>query len=98
MYKIYSLPKFSWTTLEPVFRLSSLLNDPHLKFWSVHITGTNGKGTVTTKIAEALWLEGFVTGLYTSPHIERFTEWIKVNGEEISEENFIRIAEDVLDK
>ena len=63
----------------------------------MHVTGTNGKGTVATKIAKGLEFEGFWTGLFISPHIERFTEWMTVNGEEISEDNLIRLSEYVLE-
>jgi len=98
LLKIYQLPKFARTTLDPVFKLAEDLNNPHLSFKSVHITGTNGKGTVATKISKGLIAEGYRTGLFVSPHIERFTERITVNGEEINEDTFIRLTDTVLSK
>ena len=54
LLKIYQLPKFARTTLDPVFKLAEDLNNPHLSFKSVHITGTNGKGTVCWQLENAI--------------------------------------------
>lgn len=62
------------------------LGRPDLKYPSIHIAGTNGKGSVAEKIARSLELGGFKVGLFTSPHIESFRERISINGEWISEE------------
>lgn len=62
------------------------LHHPEEAFRCVHVAGTNGKGSVCTKIAKAFELSGFPTGLYTSPHISSFRERIQVNGVCISEE------------
>ena len=59
------------------------LGDPQKKMRAVHVAGTNGKGSVCTKIAKGFELSGTVTGLYTSPHIVSFCERIQVNGEPI---------------
>ena len=59
------------------------LGDPQKKLRAVHVAGTNGKGSVCTKIAKGFELSGSVTGLYTSPHIVSFCERIQVNGEPI---------------
>ena len=59
---------------------------PHRQFPSIHITGTNGKGSVSLKIATALQATGLRVGLYTSPHISSFRERIQINGVLISEE------------
>jgi len=59
---------------------------PHRQFSSIHITGTNGKGSVSLKIATALQATGLRVGLYTSPHISSFRERIQINGVLISEE------------
>lgn len=58
---------------------------PHTKFRSVHVTGTNGKGSVSTKIAAGLEFAGHQVGLYTSPHVSSFRERVSINGELISE-------------
>lgn len=58
----------------------------HSAFPSIHIAGTNGKGSVSLKIAKALELSGLKVGLYTSPHLESFCERIVINGKPIDEE------------
>ena len=60
------------------------LGDPHLRFPSLHIGGTNGKGSTAAMIERILRLAGYRTGLYTSPHLHRFTERIRLSGDEIS--------------
>lgn len=67
------------------FALDKALGYPstHMRF--IHVAGTNGKGSVSTKIAKALELSGYRTGLFTSPHISSFRERIRINGEMISE-------------
>ncbi len=62
------------------------LDNPHKKFQSIHIAGTNGKGSSSHMLASILQEAGYKTGLYTSPHLKEFTERIKVNGEEIDRE------------
>lgn len=71
--------------LRRVDELLSLLGDPHRKAGSVHITGTNGKGSVAVMLASALTASGYSTGLYTSPHLHSWRERIRVDGEMISE-------------
>ncbi|MEI8124702.1 MAG: folylpolyglutamate synthase/dihydrofolate synthase family protein [Parachlamydiaceae bacterium] len=75
--------------LENSLLLSNALDNPHKKFPTVHIAGTNGKGSVTTKIAAALQATGKKVGLYTSPHISTFRERIRINGNMISEEQVV---------
>lgn len=77
--------------LEKIKVLLNLLDNPQNKFLSVHIAGTNGKGSVSSMLHNVLKELGFKTGLFTSPHLERFTERIKINDTEISEEDFLRI-------
>lgn len=67
-------------------QLQRILNYPDRTFQSIHVAGTNGKGSVTTKIAGALQAAGYRVGLYTSPHIASFRERIRINGEMISED------------
>lgn len=59
-------------------------------FLTVHVAGTNGKGSVSTKIAAALEAQGYKTGLYTSPHIDSFRERIQINGVMIPEDEVAR--------
>jgi dihydrofolate synthase/folylpolyglutamate synthase len=62
------------------------LNHPELQFKSVHVAGTNGKGSTSSMMASILQEAGYKVGLYTSPHLKDFRERIKINGVEISEE------------
>lgn len=66
--------------------LCKVLNNPENKFKSIHIAGTNGKGSTSHFIASVLQEAGYKTGLYTSPHLKDFRERIKINGKMISEE------------
>jgi len=61
------------------------VGNPENHFKSIHIAGTNGKGTSAHALAAILQMAGYKTGLYTSPHLLRFTERIKINGQEVSE-------------
>ena len=65
--------------------LCQTLGNPQQKFKSIHIAGTNGKGSSSHMIAAILQSAGYKTGLYTSPHLKEFTERIKINGEQIEE-------------
>jgi len=65
--------------------LAKVLNHPENKFKSIHIAGTNGKGSTSSMIASVLQEAGYKVGLYTSPHLKDFRERIKINGIEISE-------------
>ncbi|MEO6723393.1 MAG: folylpolyglutamate synthase/dihydrofolate synthase family protein [Ferruginibacter sp.] len=69
------------------------LDDPHKKFKSVHIAGTNGKGSTSHMLAAILQQAGYKTGLYTSPHLKDFRERIKINGEMIAEDFVINFVE-----
>ena len=62
------------------------LGDPQQKFKSIHVAGTNGKGSVSHMLAAILQTGGHKTGLYTSPHLKDFRERVKINGEMISKE------------
>lgn len=61
------------------------VGNPENHFKSIHIAGTNGKGTSAHALAAIFQLAGYKTGLYTSPHLIKFTERIKINGKEVSE-------------
>jgi dihydrofolate synthase / folylpolyglutamate synthase len=79
-------------TLEPIERLVSLLGNPQKKFRSIHVTGTNGKGSTSAMIASILRAAGYRVGLFTSPHLESFTERIVVDDEEVSESAIVRLV------
>jgi dihydrofolate synthase / folylpolyglutamate synthase len=67
--------------------ICSLLGNPESKFKSVHIAGTNGKGSCSHMLASILQSAGYKTGLYTSPHLKDFRERIRIDGEMIPERN-----------
>lgn len=75
--------------------LCEALDNPHHKFKSVHIAGTNGKGSVSHILAAVLQTAGYKTGLYTSPHLRDFRERIKVNGEVCTERFVIDFTEKI---
>lgn len=78
--------------LDTMLKFDTLLAHPHRKFMSIHVAGTNGKGSVSHMLAAVFAAAGLKTGLYTSPHLIDFRERIKINGEMISKErvlNFI---------
>ncbi|MGN6645177.1 MAG: bifunctional folylpolyglutamate synthase/dihydrofolate synthase [Cytophaga sp.] len=66
--------------LDNVLGISAAFGNPHLLFKSVHIAGTNGKGSSSSMLASVLQSAGYKVGLYTSPHIHDFTERIRING------------------
>jgi dihydrofolate synthase/folylpolyglutamate synthase len=74
--------------LAQITALLEALGRPQRRFVSVHIAGTNGKGSVAAGLESVLRAAGFRTGLYTSPHLERLTERIRVAGAEIGEQIF----------
>jgi dihydrofolate synthase / folylpolyglutamate synthase len=75
--------------------LLGALNHPEQKFPSVLIGGTNGKGSTAATLAAILRASGLKTGLYTSPHLVRLNERIRVNGEEIGDDDFARLHGEV---
>ena len=74
--------------LDNIRILSAALGNPHLAIPCVHVAGTNGKGSTAAMLESILRSSGLRTGLYTSPHLERINERIRINGEEISDEAF----------
>lgn len=79
--------------LTNTIRLCNTLGNPQHKFKSIHVAGTNGKGSTSHMLAAILQTAGYKTGLYTSPHLKDFRERIKVNGEMVSEEFVILFTE-----
>lgn len=96
--KLFTFSGRGSATFEAMKRLDVRLGSPHKSFRSIHIGGTNGKGSVSLKIAKALEMEGYKVGLYTSPHIVSFRERILLNGEMIPEEIARELTQLILDQ
>ncbi len=79
--------------LNNTIQLLELLDNPHRDFKSIHIAGTNGKGSVSHMLASVFQEAGYKTGLYTSPHLRDFRERIRINGEMIPEENVVQFID-----
>ena len=75
-----------------IIKACDILKDPHKKFKSIHIAGTNGKGSTAHMLASILQEAGLKTGLYTSPHLKDFRERIKINGKMISQNQVIEFV------
>ena len=71
--------------LENIERFLDYLGNPHQDFLSIHIAGTNGKGSTAHMINSVLMEANYKVGLYTSPHLKDFTERIRINGIAIEE-------------
>ena len=78
--------------LTNTLKLCDFLGNPQNKFKSIHIAGTNGKGSTSNMLAAILQSSGYKTGLYTSPHLLDFRERIRVNGEMISQEGVVEFV------
>ena len=95
---LYSLGNEVLTAKLGLYNVSTLLEflgSPHKRFQSLLIAGTNGKGSVAAFVSSVLRQAGFVTGLYSSPHLDRIEERIQINGTAISAADFSRITGDV---
>jgi len=79
--------------LTNTIELCKALGNPQNKFKSVHVAGTNGKGSSSHMLAAVLQSAGYKTGLYTSPHLKNFTERIRINGKEVEEQFVIAFVE-----
>jgi dihydrofolate synthase/folylpolyglutamate synthase len=79
--------------LSTTIALDEYFGHPHKKFRSVHVAGTNGKGSISHMIASVLQEAGYKTGLYTSPHLNDYRERIKINGAMIPEEEVVSFVE-----
>ncbi|HYL79987.1 MAG TPA: folylpolyglutamate synthase/dihydrofolate synthase family protein [Candidatus Acidoferrum sp.] len=90
---LFGLRRFGWRPgLATVRRLLELLDDPQKSVPSLHIAGTNGKGSTAAMLSGILQAAGYRTGLYTSPHLLDFTERIRVNGAPIPEGEVTRLT------
>ncbi|MDI1321281.1 MAG: bifunctional folylpolyglutamate synthase/dihydrofolate synthase [Algoriphagus sp.] len=107
-YLFHALPMFQRVgasafkkDLHNTIELCNHLGNPEKKFKSIHIAGTNGKGSTSHSMAAILQSAGYKTGLYTSPHLKSFTERIRIDGKEIAEDavvQFVAENKDFLDK
>lgn len=79
--------------LSNTIALCEMLNNPQNDFPSIHIAGTNGKGSTANMLASVFQQAGYKTGLYTSPHLVDFRERIRVNGEMLSQEYVVSFVE-----
>lgn len=100
-YLFHALPMFQRVgasafkkDLHNTIELCNHLGNPETKFKSIHIAGTNGKGSTSHTLAAVLQSAGYKTGLYTSPHLKSFTERIRIDGKEISENAVVQFVEE----
>ena len=87
------------TGLETTHELDRIFQHPHRRFRTIHVAGTNGKGSCSHLMAAVLQKSGYKVGLYTSPHLKDFRERIRINGEMISEEavcEFVELAKPLI--
>jgi len=88
----YSPDKFD---LDRMFKLMERVGNPYLRYPVIHIAGTKGKGSVSAFCAKVLQEAGYRVGLYTSPHLQQFTERIQVNGELIPHPDVINLVNEI---
>jgi dihydrofolate synthase/folylpolyglutamate synthase len=81
--------------LQNIEALDALCNSPHKRFKTIHVAGSNGKGSVSHTLAAILQSAGYKTGLYTSPHLTDFRERIRVNGNKIPQDYVIKFTENL---
>ncbi len=80
--------------LSKTIHMLNLMGNPQRRFKTIHVAGTNGKGSTSHMLASVYQEAGYKTGLYTSPHLVRFTERIKINGIEMSEQRVLKFMND----
>ena len=80
-------------SLDRLFKLLDRLGNPHKNLKYIHITGTNGKGSTSALFYSVLKEAGLDVGVFTSPHLEKVNERIRINDDMISDEDYIRIVE-----
>ena len=76
--------------LSRILALATYLSDPQLTYPTIHVTGTNGKGTAAKVVTELACAHGITTGLYTSPHLASVTERFSVCGVDMTQDEFAR--------
>ena len=92
LYSIIGIRAYK-ADLHNTFALCNYLGDPQKKIKTIHVAGTNGKGSTSHMLAAVFQQCGYKTGLYTSPHLKDFRERIKINGEMISHDFVIAFVE-----
>jgi dihydrofolate synthase/folylpolyglutamate synthase len=93
---LYGLERFGMKLgLDNIRELLNRLGNPHEKLKCIHVSGTNGKGSVCAYIASVLQAQGYRVGLFTSPHLVSFTERIRVDGHEIGKDDVLRLTDDI---
>lgn len=93
---IYGLGRFGMRPgLERINALLTALDNPQERIKTIHVAGTNGKGSTAAFLSSIMASAGYKVGLFTSPHLSRFTERIRINGMEIKEEEVVWLAERV---
>lgn len=104
-YLYTQLPMFTRTgaaaykaDLSNTITLCAALDNPQNKFKSIHVAGTNGKGSTSHMLASVLQEAGYKVGLYTSPHIKDFRERIKINGQKIEKQFVVHFTENIKTK
>lgn len=94
--EMYSLRRFGIILgLDMIRNILEALGNPHEHYKTIHVAGTNGKGSIASNLASILQTAGYSVGLYTSPHLVRFNERIKIDNEEISEQEIVAAYEGV---
>lgn len=94
---IHGRHKFvKFPTLKRMLRLANLLGDPQKQLKFIHVTGTNGKGSVTAYLRDLLVSQGYDVGTFTSPFIEKFNERIAINGQMVSDTTIVSLVQKVL--
>lgn len=96
---LYNLQRFGIKLgLEEITKLVQALDNPQNQFKSIHVAGTNGKGSTAAFIASILQQAGYKVGLYTSPHLIRFNERIRINGKEITDKELVKYTKKIQEK
>jgi dihydrofolate synthase/folylpolyglutamate synthase len=80
-------------SLDNIVALCDALGQPQHQFKTIHVAGTNGKGSSSHMLAAVLQESGYKTGLYTSPHLKSFTERIRINGQELPQDFLVNFVE-----
>lgn len=90
---LYHLPKMhEKNDLSYIKRILSTLDNPQAKLKTIHVTGTNGKGSTSYYLSNLLQKAGFKTGLFVSPYIEEFNERIQLNSKNVSDQDLLEVA------
>ena len=93
---LYSFEKFGIKLgLERIKYICKKLGDPQKKYKTIHVGGTNGKGSVCRLLQSVLTLNGYKVGVYLSPHLQRFSERFIIDKEEISNEDIVKLVEKI---